>query len=186
MDINTIKTYRGQITPKEVEHLSYLASLVPEYGLIVEIGAYRGKSGGSLAHGKKPSVRLMSIDPWTLLNETPQCYDSINTVKEYGDNLKFAKPKVIQVIGYPLEVLPFLKGQIDLLFIDAIKNGVTPIWEAYLPLVKKGGYIVSHDYLPDPTHEQFYKEVVEVIETKVKPMTTEHHHIDYTFSGKKI
>jgi predicted O-methyltransferase YrrM len=185
MDINTIKSYRGQITPKEVERLSWLASQVPENGLIVEIGAYRGKSGGSLAIGKKTSVRLMSIDPWTLLNETPQDYDSINTVKEYGDNLKFAKPKVIQVIGYPLEVLPYLKGEIDLLFIDAIKNGITPVWEAYLPLVKQGGWIVSHDYLPDPNDPQYYKEVVEVIENVVKPITTKHHHIDFTFSGKK-
>jgi predicted O-methyltransferase YrrM len=180
------KNCRGQITPKEVERLAWLASQVPENGLIVEIGAYRGKSGASLATGMPKSARLMSIDPWLLLNDTPQEYESINTVKEYSDNLKFAKPRVIQVIGYPLEVIHFLKDQkIDLLFIDAIKNGVTPIWEAYLPLVKQGGWIASHDYLPDPAHPQFYPDVVKVVDETVKPMTDEHHHIDFTFSGKK-
>ena len=183
--LEKIKTYRGQVTPKEVERLNWLGSQVPENGLIVEIGAYRGKSGASIASGMPKTARLMSIDPWLHQGETKQEYETIETVKEYHDNLKEWKPRVIQIIGYPNEVAPFV-GEIDLLFIDAIKNGVTPIWETWLPKVKIGGWIASHDYLPDPEHDQFYPEVVKCIHEMVKPITSEHHHIDYTFSGKRI
>lgn len=183
--LEKIKTYRGQVTPKEVERLNWLGSQVPENGLIVEIGSYRGKSGASIASGMPKSARLMSIDPWLHQGETRQEYETIETVKEYHDNLKEWKPRVIQIIGYPNEVAPFV-GEIDLLFIDAIKNGVTPIWEHWLPKVKVGGWIASHDYLPDEEHEQYYPEVVKCIHEMVKPITDQHHHIDYTFSGKRI
>lgn len=185
MDLDKIKQYRGQVTKAEVEHLAKIASTLPENALIVEIGAYRGKSGGSIACGMPKGARLMSIDPWCLQNETPQEYETMATVQEYHDNLRFAKPKVIQVIAYPNEVADFV-GEIDMLFIDAIKNGVTPIWEKWLPKVKKGGIIASHDYLPDPEDEQYYPEVVKVIEEKVKPITKNHEHVDFTFSGIKI
>ena len=184
INIDTIKQYRGQVTKNEVEHLAKLAKSLPENALIVEIGAYRGKSGGSIAFGMPKSARLMSIDPWVLQNETPQEYETMATVQEYHDNLLFAKPRVVQVIAYPNEVADYI-GEIDMLFIDAIKNGVTPIWEKWLPKVKKGGIIASHDYLPDPNNEQFYPEVVQVIETMVKPITTNHEHVDFTFSGIK-
>jgi predicted O-methyltransferase YrrM len=177
---------KGQVCNEEVDRLIWLASQVPENGLIVEIGAYCGKSSSALAFGMPKSANLMSIDPWVLTKcKTTQEYEKIETVKTYADNLSFAYPKVVQVIAYPHEIRKFVNKPIDLLFIDSIKIGITPIWEDWLPLVKQGGWIASHDYLPKEGDPQFYPEVVKVIEEKIKPITIDHHHITYTFSGKK-
>lgn len=185
MEIEQIKKLSGQITPKEVQRLHDLASSLPENALIVEIGSYTGKSSVAIASGMPKSATLMCIDPWLQLHrETEQGYETIQTVKTHSDRTSEYHPRVIQVIGFPLQVAKYV-GQIDMLSIDSVKKyeQIKEIWDAWLPKVKKGGVIASHDYLPDPEHPQFYPGVVKVIEEQIKPITENHQHIDYTFSG---
>jgi predicted O-methyltransferase YrrM len=189
MDIEQIKKLQGQITPKEVQRLHDLAKSLPENALIVEIGSYTGKSSVAIASGMPKSATLMCIDPWLQLHrDTEQGYETMETVKTHSDRTAEYHPRVIQVIGFPLEVakfIPNIPSEIDMLSIDSVKkyDQIKAIWDVWLPKVKKGGIVASHDYLPDPTHEQYYEGVVRVIEEDVKPITTNHQHIDYTFSG---
>jgi predicted O-methyltransferase YrrM len=186
MDIEQIKKLQGQITPKEVQRLHDLAKSLPENALIVEIGSYTGKSSVAIASGMPKSATLMCIDPWLQLNRTTeQGYETIETVKTHNDRTKEYQPRVIQVIGFPLQVAKYV-GEIDMLSIDSVKkyDQIKEIWDCWLPKVKKGGIVASHDYLPDPTHDQYYEGVVKVIHEDVKPITEDHQHIDYTFSGK--
>lgn len=185
--IDQIKNYKGQITKKEVELLSEMASKLPENALIVEIGSYKGKSSASIAHGMPKSARLLCIDPWIQLkHKTEQGYDTLETVKDFDKQTKDWQPRVIQAIGYPLEVANFI-GEIDMLAIDSVKkyDQIKPIWQVFFPKVKKGGIICSHDYDPNPESDQYYEGVVNTIEEIVKPNTKDHGHIDWTFTAIK-
>jgi predicted O-methyltransferase YrrM len=190
MEIPTLKyikeKYYGQITNGEIERLSYLASLVPENGIIVEIGAYKGKSTAAIAYGMKPSVFLISMDPHMLLNyQSKQGYETSETLLEYVNNLKPWGQRIVQIMNYPLNVAKFLPNTkfIDMIFIDCCKNyeDIYPIWKTYLPKCKN--IISSHDYVENPSSSQHYPGVVKAINELVKPITTNHHHIDFTFSA---
>jgi predicted O-methyltransferase YrrM len=186
MDIEQIKKLSGQITPKEVQRLHDLAKSLPENALIVEIGSYTGKSSVAIASGMPKTATLMCIDPWLQLHrETEQGYETMETVKTHSDRTSEYHPRVIQVIGFPLQVAKFFDKGIDMLSIDSVKKyeQIKEIWDAWLPKVKKGGIVASHDYLPDPNHDQYYEGVVRVIQEQVKPITENHQHVDYTFSG---
>jgi predicted O-methyltransferase YrrM len=186
MNIEQIKKLKGQITPKEVQRLHDLAKSLPENALIVEIGSYTGKSSVAIASGMPKTATLMCIDPWLQLHrETEQGYETMETVKTHSDRTSEYHPRVIQVIGFPLQVAKFINQPIDMLSIDSVKKyeQIKEIWDAWLPKVKKGGIVASHDYIPDEKHEQYYEGVVRVIHEQVKPITENHQHIDYTFSG---
>jgi predicted O-methyltransferase YrrM len=186
MDIEQIKQLKGQITPKEVQRLHDLAKSLPENALIVEIGSYTGKSSVAIASGMPKSATLMCIDPWLQLHrDTEQGYETLETVKTHSDRTSEYHPRVIQVIGFPLEVAKFITKPIDMLSVDAVKKyeQIKEIWDMWLPKVKKGGIVASHDYMPDPAHDQYYEGVVKVVHEQIKPVTKNHQHIDYTFSG---
>ena len=40
----TLRSIEGAILDVEGEHLAYMASLVPNNGIVVELGSYKGKS----------------------------------------------------------------------------------------------------------------------------------------------
>ena len=52
------------VTTEEGRHLGWLASQVPDNGLIVEIGTLFGRSTSFLAVGAKNSVRVYAVDCW--------------------------------------------------------------------------------------------------------------------------
>jgi hypothetical protein len=173
---------KGQIVKCEIERLIYLASLVPENGLIVEIGAYCGRSGLSLATGKKESVHLVSIDPWMLQGgPTHQEYETEETMLQYRKSLSKYIQQVTQVIGWPVRVGQYWGASIDMLFVDCVKKyeWIAPIWKIWFPFVKSGGIVCSHDYGEE------YPGVVRAITEIVEPNVTDIHLIDFTWDGVK-
>lgn len=52
---------------------------------------------------------------------------------------------VTQVIGDARETLKLLKEPVDLVFLDADKEGYVPYFETLLPLVRPGGMILAHN-----------------------------------------
>lgn len=104
-NIEYIQKLKGQITPREVQRLHDLATYLPETALIVEIGSYTGKSSLAIASGMPKAATLTCVDPWLQLHrETKRGYETIDTVKTFSERTKEYHPRVLQVIGFPLEV----------------------------------------------------------------------------------
>ncbi len=179
-------TIKGQITAKEVERLKWLASQMHKHSLIVEIGAYMGKSTVALASGMPETCHLVSIDPWVLgpQSKPDQGYETIETLLTYRENIKPYEQNITQIIGWPYNIAKWWGGDIDLLFVDATKrySSILSIWKAFFPHCV--GRVASHDYVTDKTSDQYYPGVHRALQEVVFPyVTDEQHHVDFTWDG---
>lgn len=177
---------KGQITTNEVGRLRYLASTLHKNSLIVEIGAYQGKSTVALAEGMPETCHLVSIDPWVLgpQSRPNQGYETTETLLAYRENIKPYQQHVTQIIGWPNKVAQWWGGDIDLLFVDATKRyeSIVKIWKAFIPFCVYR--VASHDYVTDETSDQYYPGVHRALQEVVFPkVTDEQHHVDYTWDG---
>jgi len=68
-------------------------------------------------------------------------------------------PMVTIVEGDAHETAKQLKGPIDLVFIDADKEGYLDYLQKVVPLVKPGGLIVAHNMVPRMAHANFVKAI---------------------------
>lgn len=176
---------RGQITENEVARLQYLASTVPDGGLIMEIGAYAGKSTCALASGMAKTVHLVSIDPWMLgpQSKPNQGYELPETLLEYRQNIMPYQQQITQIIGWTFNVARWWQAGIDLLFVDATKKyeSIVEIWRAFFPHCVYR--VASHDYVTDPTSDQYYPGVHQALQEVVFPYTNQENHVDFTWDG---
>lgn len=104
---------------------------------ILEIGTYTGYSALCLAEGLAADGKLVTID----VNE-----ELVNRVKGYFNASEYAK-QIEYILSPALEVIPNLKEEWDLVFIDADKQNYIAYYELVLPLVKPGGYIILDNVL---------------------------------------
>ncbi|MEY4658366.1 MAG: hypothetical protein RJB36_132 [Bacteroidota bacterium] len=104
---------------------------------ILEIGTYTGYSALCLAEGLASDGKLITID----VNE-----ELAKRVQSYFDASPFSE-QINYVIAPALDVLPKLEEEWDLVFIDADKQNYITYYEAVLPNVKKGGYIILDNVL---------------------------------------
>ncbi|MGF2411483.1 O-methyltransferase [Ferruginibacter sp.] len=104
---------------------------------ILEVGTFTGFSALCLAKGLRPGGKLHTIE----LRE-----EDAGTAKKY-----FAKAnvndKIILHIGDARQVIPALKEQWDLVFIDADKVSYIDYYELTLPHIKQGGFILADNVL---------------------------------------
>lgn len=104
---------------------------------ILEIGTFTGYSALCLAKGLQPGGTLHTIE---LRKEDAE------RAKNY-----FAKSSQSQQIilhaGNALDIIPGLKEEWDLVFIDADKTGYIQYYELTLPRLKKGGVILADNVL---------------------------------------
>jgi len=104
---------------------------------ILEIGTFMGYSALCLAKGLLNDGKLHTIE----------------LRKEEGDialqNFHKAKAteKIILHLGNALEIIPTIRENWDLVFIDADKVNYTNYYELVLPRVKKGGFILADNML---------------------------------------
>jgi len=127
--------------------LSMLSKLIRPIN-ILEIGTYTGYATLCLAEGMQENGSVDTID----INE-----ELFDIQKKYFD-LSQWKGQISQHLGDALEIIPSLNKKYDLVFIDADKDNYLNYWEMILPVMNKGGIILSDNVLwsgkvldkPDP------------------------------------
>lgn len=125
--------------------LYYLASLVPEGGVIVEIGSYLGKSTAYLATGADESVTIYAIDTW---DSRTMPIEHCDTLPEFLRNTEEWRNIV------PLRWVSWLAGaawdgpRVDLWFHDGDHSyeGVKRDFQEWVRHLKPHAIVALHDY----------------------------------------
>lgn len=116
--------------------LSMIAKLVsPQH--ILEIGTYTGYATLCLAEGLQENGTLDTID------NNEELYDFQG--KYFG--MSDWKDRITQHLGNALEIIPTLNKKFDLVFIDADKENYINYFKMIVPMMRKGGIILSDNVL---------------------------------------
>lgn len=116
--------------------LSMLSKLINPQN-ILEVGTYTGYATLCLAEGLKDNGTIDTID----VNE--ELYDF---QKKYFDKSAWSA-QIKQHLGDALEIIPQLNKKFDLVFIDADKENYVNYFHLIVPLMNKGGVILSDNVL---------------------------------------
>ncbi len=147
---------------EELQFLETISSSLPTKDLIIEIGAWCGRSTSILY--AIPAKVVVTVDTW--LGE-PKLYATLQNEIYYKDFfLQFLDN--MKSLGYVPEwyergkegryyirlrskvtVFLFSDESIDMLFIDGDHDNCDEDIELWLPKVKKNGLICGHDYVVD-------------------------------------
>jgi caffeoyl-CoA O-methyltransferase len=104
---------------------------------ILEIGTYTGYATLCLAEGLAENGTIDTID-----NEE-ELYDF---QRKYFDSSKWGK-QIFQHLGDGLDIIPTLNKKYDLVFIDADKENYINYFHLIVPMMNKGGIILSDNVL---------------------------------------
>jgi caffeoyl-CoA O-methyltransferase len=116
--------------------LSFLSKMQrPEH--ILEIGAYTGYSALCLAEGLTATGKLITIDP----NE-----ETNHFARQFFERSAFSN-QIELICGQASEIIPGLKEEFDLVFIDADKKSYSLYFNLVMDKVKKGGLIIADNVL---------------------------------------
>ena len=116
--------------------LSMFSKLIrPQH--ILEIGTYTGYAALCLAEGLPENGTLDTIDN----NE-----ELVDFQKKYFDQSPWAN-QIQQHLGNALEIIPTLHKKFDLVFIDADKENYINYFQMIVPMMNKGGVILSDNVL---------------------------------------
>jgi len=116
--------------------LSMLSNMIKPM-TILEIGTYTGYSAICLAEGLKSGGKLITID----INEELE-----SSVRGYFNASGF-EAAIDYRIGNALEIIPTLKENFDLVFIDADKENYARYYDLVINHVPLGGYILADNVL---------------------------------------
>lgn len=116
--------------------LSMLSKIInPKH--ILELGTYTGYATLCLAEGLKSDGTIDTIDINEELEDIQQKYFSSSAFKD----------QIIQHVGNALDIIPTLNKKFDLVFIDADKENYINYWNLIVPMMNKGGIILSDNVL---------------------------------------
>ena len=116
--------------------LSMLSKLIaPER--ILEIGTYTGYATLCLAEGLASGGEIDTIDK----NE-----ELLDFQRKYFDRSGFGT-QIHQYLGNAIDLIPNLKNDYDLVFLDADKSNYLNYFELVLPKTRSGGLILSDNVL---------------------------------------
>lgn len=118
--------------------LSMLSKMIRP-GKILELGTFTGYSALCLAEGLLPDGILHTIE---CDDELEDFIHSNLALSNYGHKIKLH-------IGDALEIIDTLNETFDLVFIDADKREYTAYYEAILPKLRSGGFILADNTLWD-------------------------------------
>lgn len=104
---------------------------------ILELGTYTGYATLCLAEGLQNDGTIDTIDINEELEDIQQKYFSKPTFKD----------QIIQHVGNALDIVPTLNKKFDLVFIDADKENYINYWNLIVPMMNKGGIILSDNVL---------------------------------------
>lgn len=140
--------------------LSHVAKLVPDNGIIVEVGSMFGKSALAWATQSKAS-KIYCVDTFNeeynvehglsdsicLEKRYPLSGVEYNILKIFTENTKH-EPRIIPIRKFSPHNVIIPEDKIDLFFLDASHTNPND-WENiefYLPMIKNGGIISGHDH----------------------------------------
>lgn len=116
--------------------LSMLSKIIrPEN--ILEIGTYTGYATLCMAEGLRENGTIDTLD------NNEELYDF---QRKYFDRSQW-KTQIFQHLGNALEIIPNLSKKYDLVFIDADKENYANYFELVVPMMTKGGIILSDNVL---------------------------------------
>lgn len=148
--LDEINRNRGMSVPRDDGRL--LRILVESTGAkqVVELGTFRGYSGIWICLGLRTTAGKLTtfeIDP--------------NNAKISLDHFKRAQVDSLVTIveGDAHKEVAKLKDPIDLVFIDADKEGYLDYLNQLLPLLKPGGLVVAHNINPGMADPNFIKAI---------------------------
>lgn len=104
---------------------------------ILEIGTYTGYSAICLAEGLKEGGHLVTID------KNEELEDMVNEYISKSGNFDKIKP----LVGDAMSIVPGLKREFDIVFIDADKSNYINYYHMVFDKVRKGGYIIFDNVL---------------------------------------
>lgn len=104
---------------------------------ILEIGTFTGYSAICLAKGLKPDGKLYTIEMNDELYSFTQSYFLRSGLQ----------PKIKQLTGDALEIIPGLNVTFDLVFIDADKRHYCDYFRLLKEKTRKGGFIIADNVL---------------------------------------
>ena len=104
---------------------------------ILEIGTYTGYSALCLAEGLADQGKIITID----VNEELE-----NRVRGYFESSKY-RDKLIYLIGDAIKLIPEIKENWDIVFIDADKLNYLNYYKLVFDSVSVGGYIIADNVL---------------------------------------
>jgi len=119
----------GHLQGKMLEAISYM--IKPRR--VLEIGTFTGYSALCLAEGLAPDGLLHTIE----LREADAAH-----ARGFFDRSPF-RNQIILHVGNALDILPSLKEEWDLVFIDADKVSYIEYFKTVLPAMKKNGFILA-------------------------------------------
>jgi len=136
------ETYQKVLQPRMLSGhfqgrvLSMIAKLAnPQH--ILEIGTYTGYATLSLAEGLRADGTIDTIDIKEELQDLQRKYFDLSP---WGN-------QIFQHLGEALDIIPTLNKKFDLVFIDADKENYLNYFEMIVPLMNKGGIILSDNVL---------------------------------------
>ncbi len=156
----------GFLTVEEGEALCCRAKASRQFGPIVEIGSYCGRSTVYLAAGAAPDGVVVSIDHHRGSEEhqpgggfdDPRFWDAdigaVDTLPTFRRSLRRAgiENRVIAMVGSSPQIGRIWSKPIGLLFIDgghSLRAAMND-WRVWAPFVAPGGALAIHDVFPKP------------------------------------
>lgn len=122
--------------PLQGKILEMISSMIqPQY--ILEIGTFTGYSAICLSKGLKENGVLHTIER----------NDELFEIANSFINKACLQDKIIMHTGEALPIIEQFNVSFDLVFIDADKWDYLPLYNAVLPKVKQGGYILADNVL---------------------------------------
>ncbi|WP_374551215.1 O-methyltransferase [Flavobacterium sp.] len=116
--------------------LSILSKIISPKN-ILEVGTYTGYATLCLAEGLAENGTIDTIDN----NE-----ELVDFQRKYFDQSTW-KNQIVQHLGNALEIIPTLNKKFDLVFIDADKENYINYFQMIVPMMIKGGIILSDNVL---------------------------------------
>jgi predicted O-methyltransferase YrrM len=116
--------------------LSMLSKIISPKN-VLEVGTYTGYATLCLAEGLTENGTIDTIDN----NE-----ELFDFQKKYFDK-SIWKSQIVQHLGNALEIIPTLNKKYDLVFIDADKENYINYFQMIVPMMNKGGIILSDNVL---------------------------------------
>jgi len=123
----------GDIEGRFLEFLVYLA----QPRLVLEIGTYSGYSALSMAGALPPGARIVTCE---LSDEHADVAERHIAAAGFADRIDVRR-------GPAIDTIASLEGPLDLVFIDADKEGYLAYYEAVVPKLSERGLIVADNVL---------------------------------------